>query len=195
MTSPWLDPRAQKVYWRNMKQTRYDNYFHQTFRVLKMDAGVPVDIRVFTQNRALRRYFAGSDGRQYTQRHGKVLVQAMASGIAPLEFRRKVERRIRFDLVAHDPEALYIIIAKRLRDQAGIAANDAERRHTAGRRDARWVATAGTKSKGSTADRDDTSGRAKAAGVKAERNRRYDNKEWLVCGKEGHKHRDCPQSQ
>ena len=34
--------------------------------------------------------------------------------------------------------------------------------------------------------------RAKAAGVKAERNRRYDNNECFVCGKQGHKQ---PQSQ
>ena len=33
-----------------------------------------------------------------------------------------------------------------------------------------------------------------AAGVKAERNRRYYNKAGFVCGKQDHKQRDCPQS-
>ena len=36
---------------------------------------------------------------------------------------------------------------------------------------------------------------AKTAGVKAERNRRYENNECFVCGKQGHKQWDCPQSQ
>ena len=67
------------------------------------------------------------DGRQYTLKHGKVLVEAIAAGIEPLEFRRKVEERMRFDLVTHDPGALYIVIAKQLRDQAVIEPNDAHR--------------------------------------------------------------------
>ena len=41
----------------------------------------------------------------------------------------------------------------------------------------------------------DGSQSAKTAGVKAERNRRYDNNECFVCGKQGHKQWDCPQSQ
>ena len=35
----------------------------------------------------------------------------------------------------------------------------------------------------------------KTAGVKAKRNHRYDNNECFVCGKQGHKQWDCPQSQ
>ena len=64
-----------------------------------MDASVPVDIRVFMHKRALRKYLADSGltdvvkpgGRQYTLKHGKVLVEAIAAGIEPLEFRRKVK--------------------------------------------------------------------------------------------------------
>ena len=41
----------------------------------------------------------------------------------------------------------------------------------------------------------DGSQSAKTAGVKAERNRRYENNECFVCGKQGHKQWDCPQSQ
>ena len=38
-------------------------------------------------------------GRQYTLRHDKMLVEGIAVGIEPLEFRHKVEREIRFNLV------------------------------------------------------------------------------------------------
>ena len=72
-----------------------------------MDASVPVDNRVFVQNRALRKYLVDSgltetvrpDRRQYTPKHGKVLVEAIAAGIEPLGFRRKVEKKVRFHLV------------------------------------------------------------------------------------------------
>ena len=66
--------------------------------MLKVDESVPVDSRVFMQTRALRKYLADSgvtevvrpDGRQYTLKHCKMLVDAIAAGIEPLEFRRKV---------------------------------------------------------------------------------------------------------
>ena len=48
--------------------------------------------------------------RQYTLKHGKVLVEAISAGIEPLEFRRKVEREMRFNVVVHDPDALFKII-------------------------------------------------------------------------------------
>ena len=76
---------------------------------------------------------------------------------------------MRFDLVTHDPDELFSIIAKQQRDQAVIEANDAVRRQTA-KRDARSVAVEGTKPQGSTADGHDSRESAKAAGVKAERN-------------------------
>ena len=109
------------------------DFCRQIFRVLKMDASVPVDSRVFMQKRALRKYLADSgltdvvkpDGRQYTLKHGKVLVQAISAGIEPLEFRRKVEREMRFNLVVHNPDALFNIIDQQRRDQAVIEANDA----------------------------------------------------------------------
>ena len=40
-----------------------------------------------------------------------------------------------------------------------------------------------------------THANAMAAGVKAERNRGYDNNERFVCGKQGYKQWDCPQRQ
>ena len=49
-------------------------------------------------------------GRQYTQKHGKMLVEAISAEIDPLEFRRKMEREMRFNLVVHDHDALFNII-------------------------------------------------------------------------------------
>ena len=53
------------------------------------------------QDRALRKYFVDSGltdvvkpgGRQYTLKHGKVLVEAMTAGMEALEFRSEMERR------------------------------------------------------------------------------------------------------
>ena len=57
-----------------------------------------------------------------------MLVGAISAGIEPLEFRRKVKREVRFNLVVHDPDALFNIIDLQRRDQAVIEANDAARR-------------------------------------------------------------------
>ena len=102
---------------------------------------------------------------------------------------------MRFNLVAHDPDALFNIIDQQRRDQAVIEATDAARRQKGTRREARSVAAAGTKLQGNAADKPDGSQSAKTAGVKAERNRRYENNECFVCGKQGHKQWDCPQNQ
>ena len=56
------------------------------------------------------------------------------------------------------------------------------------------MAAAGTKLQGNAADKSDGSQSAKTAAVKAERNRRYENNECFVCGKQGHKQWDCPQN-
>ena len=85
------------------------------------------------------------DGRQYTLKHGKALVEAIAAGIEPIEFRRKVYKKIRFNLVTHDPDALFSISTKQQRNQAVIEANDAARRQNENLCDARSVAAAGTK--------------------------------------------------
>ena len=133
--------------------------------------------------------------RQYTLKHGKVLVEAISAGIEPIEFRHKVEREIRFNLVVHNPDALSNIIDHQRRDQAVIEANDDARRQRATRRDARSVDAAGTKLQGNAAGKPDGSQSAKTAGIKAERNRRYENNECFVCGKQGHKQWDYPQGQ
>ena len=57
------------------------------------------------------------------------------------------------------------------------------------------MAAAGTKPQGNATDEHDPREGAKAAGVKAERNRRDDNNVCFICGKQGHKQWDCPQSQ
>ena len=77
------------------------DFCRRVFRVLKMDASVPVDSRAFMQKRSLRKYLDDSgltdvvnpDRRQHTLKHGKVLVEAIWAGMEPLEFRRKVKRR------------------------------------------------------------------------------------------------------
>ena len=48
--------------------------------------------------------------RQYTLKHGTVLVEAIAAAIEPVELRRKVEKEMRFNLVVHDPVALLSLI-------------------------------------------------------------------------------------
>ena len=111
----------------DVQETSGVDFFHQIFRVLKMDASVPVDSRVFMQtcapdNRLMDVVKPG--GRRYTLKHGKVLVEAIPAGIEPLEFRHKVERAMRFNLVVHDPDAMFNIINQQRRDQAVIEAND-----------------------------------------------------------------------
>ena len=186
-----------------IQQTSGEDFCRQILRVLKMDASVPEDRRVFMQKRALRKHLADSgltevvkpDGRQYTLKHGKVLVNGTAAGIETLEFRCKVEKNMQFNLATHDPDALFNVIAKEQRDQAVIPACDAERRQTAKWRDARSMAAVGTKPKGSAGDEHESRESVKAARVKAERNRRYDNNECFACGKQGHMQWDFPQSQ
>ena len=57
------------------------------------------------------------------------------------------------------------------------------------------MAAAGIKLQGSAADKHDASQSAKTPGVKAERNRRYDNNESFVFGKQSHKQWECSQRQ
>ena len=92
---------------------------------------------------------------------------------------------MRFNLVVHDPDALFNIIDQQRRDQAVIEANDAARRQTATRRNARSVAAAGAKLQGNVDYEHDTSQSFKT--VKAEQKRRYDNNKRFICGKQGHK--------
>ena len=99
----------------DMQQTSDEEFRRLIIRVLEMDASVPVHSKVFMQNRALRKYLTDSGliwvvrpgGRQYALRHGKMLVEAIAVGIEPLDFRLKVEKNMRFNLVPHDPDALF----------------------------------------------------------------------------------------
>ena len=116
-------------------------------------------------------------------------------GVEPLDFRRKVESEMRFNLVVHDPDALVNIIDQQRRDQAVIGAIDAASRQTANRRDARSVAAAETKLQGNAADKHDANQSTKTAWVKAERNRRYHNNECFAGTKLGHKQKACPNSQ
>ena len=132
---PWIDLSEQErknglhtfagVY---VRQTSDVDVCRQIFRVLKKDASVPVDSRVFMQQHALPKYLDDNwlmdvvqpGGRQYTLKHGKVLIEAIAAGIEPLEFRHKVERELSFNLVVRAPDALFNIIDEQQRDQAVI---------------------------------------------------------------------------
>ena len=142
-----------------------------------MDASVQEDSRVFMQNRGPGKYLADSrvkkvvkpDGLQCTLKHGRMLIEEILAGIEPLKFRRKVENKMRFDLVTYEPDALFNITAKQERVQAEVDAIDAVRRQTGKRRDARSPPAAGTKPQRRTEnDERDSRERAKAAGVKAE---------------------------
>ena len=80
---PWVD-RSEEELLQGLKtsasvdvqQTNDEDFCCHIFRVMKMDASVPVDSRVFMQKRALRKYLADSgltevvklDGRQYTRK-------------------------------------------------------------------------------------------------------------------------------
>ena len=101
---------------------------------------------------------------------------------------------MRFHLVVHDPDALFNIIDQQRRDRAVIEANDAARRQTATRRDARSVAAAGTKLQDNAVDKSDGSQSANTAGLIADRKHRYERNENFACGKQGHKQGDCTQS-
>ena len=52
----------------------------------------------------------------------------IVEAIEPLEFRRKVESDMRFNLVVHERDALFNIIDQQRRERAVIEANDAARR-------------------------------------------------------------------
>ena len=88
----------------DIQQTSDEEFCRQIFRVLKMDASVPVDSTAYIQKRALRKHLADSgltdvvrpDGRQYTLHQGKVMVEAIAAGIEQLEFLRKGGQRYSF---------------------------------------------------------------------------------------------------
>ena len=138
------------------QQTINVDLCRQIFRMLKMDASMPVDSSVFMQTRTLRKYLAGSEltdvvkpgGRTYTLKRGKVLVKAIVALIEPLEFRRKVGIEMRSKLTVHYPDVLFNIIDQQRRDQAVIEANDAARRQRATEHDARSVAAGGNQAAG-----------------------------------------------
>ena len=98
-----------------MQQASDEHFCRHIYRVMKMDASVPVESRVFTRKRALRKHLADSGltemvrpgGRQYTLKHGKGLVEVIAAGIKPIELRCNVEENMRFDPVTHAPDALF----------------------------------------------------------------------------------------
>ena len=83
---------------------------------------------------------------------------------------------MRICLGAHEPGALLSVIAKQRQDQAVPERSDAAHRQTPKRREARSMAAAGTKPPVCAAHKHDSSEIAKAAGLKAERNRRHGNK-------------------
>ena len=69
---PWIDLSEQelkngleKFAGVDVQQTSHVDFCRHIFRVLKMDASVPVDSRVFMQKRALRKYLADSGSRTW----------------------------------------------------------------------------------------------------------------------------------
>ena len=91
---PWIDLSEQELKKGletftgvDVQQTSDVDFCRQIFRVLKMDASVPIDSRVFMQKRALRKYLADSGltdvvklgGRQYTLNHSNCLLYTSPS--------------------------------------------------------------------------------------------------------------------
>ena len=99
---------------------------------------------------------------------------------------------MRFNLVPHDPGALFKIIGEQKYNQAVIEAHDAQGLQTTKRRDAKSIPAGGTQTRRSATCEHNSRESARAAGVEVERNRRYDSNECFVCGEQGPKQRDCP---
>ena len=185
-----------------MHQTNDVGCCRQIFRVLTIITSVSVDSKVFMQNRVLQKYLADNGltdvvkpgGQLLTLKHAKVRVKAISAGIEPLEFRSKVEREMRFNLVVQYPDTLFNITNQQRRDQAVIEANDAARRQTATLGDAMLVAAPGAKLYGNAADEPDRSQSANTAGVKAERKRQYEYNECFVYGSEVAGNRTAPKA-
>ena len=84
----------------DVQQTCNEDFGRQIFCLLNMYASWPVYSIVFMQKCASRNCLDGSgltevvrlNGRTYTMKHGKMLVEAITAGIESLEFRRKMER-------------------------------------------------------------------------------------------------------
>ena len=121
-----------------------------------------------------------------------MLVEVIGAEIEPLEFRRKVRKQKTFDLLTHDPDETFSNFFTKQRDRPVIESNGATRRQTAKRCDLGSVAAAGTKPQRSASDGHGSRESAKAAGVIAERNRRCDNIESFVLGKQHHEQWHCP---
>ena len=56
------------------------------------------------------------DGHKYMIKHGKAMVDAIAAAIEPLEFRGEGGKTMCFDLLTHDPDAFFNLIATQQRD-------------------------------------------------------------------------------
>ena len=97
-----------------------------------------------------------------------------------------------FNFVPHDPGALFNVIGKQKYNHAVIEAHDAKGRQTTKRRDARSIPAGGTQTQRSATGEHNSRESARAAGVKVERNRRYDSNEVFVGCEQGPKQRDCP---
>ena len=121
-----------------------------------------------------------------------MLVKVIAAIIELLGFGRKVEKKMRFDLALHDHDALFNLVAKQKRGQDVMEANDASRRQKLKRRDARSVASAGTKPQGRGHDENEPRESSKAAGIYD--SCRYDNNECCGCGMQCYKQLHCPKA-
>ena len=102
----------------------------------------------------------------------QVLDEIIGAEIEPL--RREVKRGMLFNLVMHDPDALFKQIAHR---EAVAQADDVARRQTGRRRDARSIVAARTILRESDSDEHDSRDSAKADSVRAKRNRCYESNE------------------
>ena len=97
------------------------------YRILKMDPTVPVRDRVQGVQQALISHITTQEledtvmpGGVWRHGYGKIVVDAMVSGVAPEDFRRDVRDRVEFDRLENNPQAVMALLDEMVKDRTLI---------------------------------------------------------------------------